>query len=136
MSQRIRIAIAILAGGAALWGAAEHPRQPDLHWQAPVQAAAQVNPLVNQPQAEMGGRKLFRRLCASCHGQAGAGIGQAPNLQSFDTQVQTDGTLFWKITNGNLDRGMPSFANLPALERWQLVLHLRHLEQSAKNPGY
>ena len=81
----------------------------------------------------MGGRKLFRRLCSSCHGPAGAGLERAANLQSFDTQVQTDGTLFWKITNGNLDRGMPSFANLPALERWQLVLHLRHLEQATKS---
>jgi len=134
MRKKIKIAIAIVMSLVALWGAAQRPRQPDLHWQAPAPAAAQPNPLANQPQTEVGGRKLFRRLCSSCHGPAGAGIGQAPNLQSFDTQVQTDGTLFWKITNGNLDRGMPSFANLPGLERWQLVLHLRHLEEPAKGP--
>jgi hypothetical protein len=30
---------------------------------------------------------------------------------------QSDGALFWKITNGNPDRGMPSFSKLPELQR-------------------
>ena len=134
MSRRI-IAIAVLAF-AVILSAEQRPRPHpvDPHWQPPAKAAAQPNPLANQPQAALGGRKLFHRYCASCHGPAGAGIERAPNLQSFDTQVQTDGNLFWKITNGNLDRGMPSFANLPNLERWQIVLHLRHLEEGAKSP--
>jgi hypothetical protein len=37
--------------------------------------------------------------------------------------------LFWKITNGNTDRGMPSFSKLPELQRWQLVLYLRTLRR-------
>ena len=40
---------------------------------------------------------------------------------------KTDGTLFWKVTNGNPDRGMPSFSKLPELQRWQIVLFLRTL---------
>src|SRR5438105_13851657 len=104
MRKKIKIAIAIVMSVVALWGAAQRPRQPDLHWQAPAQAAAQPNPLANQPQTEVGGRKLFRRLCSSCHGPAGAGIGRAPNLQSVANEVQTDGALLWNITNATTDR--------------------------------
>ncbi len=49
-------------------------------------------------------------------------------------QEQSDGALFWKITNGNPDRGMPSFSQLPELQRWQLVLYLRKLG-AGKQPG-
>jgi len=44
-------------------------------------------------------------------------------------QQQSDGTLFWKITNGNAGRGMPSFSKLPELQRWQLVLYIRNLKE-------
>lgn len=46
-------------------------------------------------------------------------------------QAQTDGTLFWKITNGNASHGMPSFSKLPELQRWQLVLYIRSLKGTA-----
>ena len=97
----------------------------DPRWQPPPSAERKHNPLVNNPTAEAGGAKLFQQQCAQCHGSKGKGIGDAPDLTRFEVQVESDGALFWKITNGNLDRGMPSFAALPRLERWQLVLHLR-----------
>jgi hypothetical protein len=49
------------------------------------------------------------------------------DLQLAIVQQQSDGTLFWKITNGNARHGMPSFSKLPELERWQLVLYIRTL---------
>jgi len=52
----------------------------------------------------------------------------AADLQLPAVQQQSDGALFWKITNGNTDRGMPSFSRLPELQRWQLVLYLRTLK--------
>jgi len=52
----------------------------------------------------------------------------AADLQLTKVQEQSDGALFWKITNGNPDRGMPSFSRLPELQRWQLVLYLRRLK--------
>jgi hypothetical protein len=55
----------------------------------------------------------------------------AADLHLPVVQQQTDGVLFWKITNGNPDRGMPSFSRLPDLQRWQLILHLRTLNDSA-----
>ena len=101
----------------------------DMRWQAPPKAVARLNPLAGTTAASAvaGGKKLFRRHCAECHGADGTGIKRAANLQSVDVQIQTDGILFWKITNGNLDRGMPAFSGLPEMERWQLVLYLHKL---------
>ncbi|HEV2728482.1 MAG TPA: hypothetical protein VGV15_00495 [Terriglobales bacterium] len=52
----------------------------------------------------------------------------AADFQLPLVQNQSDGTLFWKITNGNPDRGMPSFSTLPEPQRWQLVLFIRTLK--------
>ena len=107
--------------------------QQDPDWRAPGAAAARTNPLAHRPEAGAGGEKLFRRNCVECHGEDGSGLTKkhAADLQLPVVQEQTDGTLFWKITNGNPDRGMPSFSRLPELQRWQLVLHLRTLKPTA-----
>ncbi|MBZ5721571.1 MAG: c-type cytochrome [Acidobacteriia bacterium] len=119
---------------AALW-AQNADYQPDPGWQAPPQAVAKQNPLANRPAAAAGGKKLFARNCAECHGEEGSGLVKksSADLQLPIVQTQSDGALFWKITNGNPDRGMPSFSRLPELQRWQLVLHLRTL-QPARPP--
>ena len=76
---------------------------------------------------------MFSRNCVECHGADGSGIEKkrAANLQLLVVQSQSDGALFWKITNGNPDRGMPSFTPLPELQRWQLVLYIRTLKPAA-----
>ena len=60
---------------------------------------------------------------------------KAADFHLSAVQQQTDGTLFWKITNGNPDRGMPSFSRLPELQRWQIVLHLRTLASPPAEAG-
>jgi len=104
--------------------------QPDPAWHAPADAAARPNPLAHKPAAMAGGHKLFQRNCVECHGEDGSGLVKkhAADLQLPVVQEQTDGTLFWKITNGNPDRGMPSFSRLPEAERWQIILYLRSLK--------
>ena len=101
----------------------------DAEWRPPAEAAAKKNPLATRPQAAAGGKKLFQRNCVECHGEDGSGIVKkhAADLQLPVVQTQSDGTLFWKITNGNPDRGMPSFSNIPESQRWQLVLFMRTL---------
>ncbi len=101
--------------------------QQDPNWRAPDEAVQRKNPLADRPQLSSGGAKLFLRNCVECHGKAGEGLKKAADLQLPLVQQQTDGTLFWKITNGNPDHGMPSFSRLPELQRWQLVLYLRTL---------
>jgi mono/diheme cytochrome c family protein len=109
--------------------------QQDPTWRAPAEAAEKKNPLGEQPQLAAGGRKLFLRICVECHGRSGEGVKKnAADLQLPVVQAQSDGALFWKITNGNPDRGMPSFSRLPELERWQIVLHLRTLRAAGATP--
>lgn len=124
---RRALAVALLAGIAF----AQNPSyRQDTRWQAPDEAAAKANPLAEHPDAAAGGRKLFLRNCAECHGADGTGMEKkhSANFHLPSVQGQTDGTLFWKITNGNASRGMPSFAKLPELQRWQLVLFIRSLK--------
>lgn len=104
--------------------------QQDPQWIAPAAASAKANPLADKPETAAGGKKLFLRNCAECHGSDGAGMEKkhSADLQLSVIQQQSDGTLFWKITNGNAPKGMPSFSKLPALQRWQLVLFLRTLK--------
>jgi mono/diheme cytochrome c family protein len=107
--------------------------QPDAEWRAPAEAVAKRNPLAKKPEAAAGGKKLFLRNCAECHQDDGAGMMKkhSADFQLPAVQEQSDGSLFWKITNGNPDRGMPSFSQLPEMQRWQLVLFLRTLRTSA-----
>lgn len=120
---------------AAAWGQ-NAGYQPDPGWRAPADAVGRRNPLASKPEAAAGGEKLFKRNCVECHGENGSGVAKkhAADLQLPIVQQQSDGTLFWKITNGNVDRGMPSFSRLPELQRWQLVLYLRTLKTSESSP--
>jgi mono/diheme cytochrome c family protein len=104
--------------------------QQDPSWRAPTEAAEKRNPLAERLELAAGGKKLFTRNCVECHGKSGAGLKKAADLQLPTVQGQSDGALFWKITNGNPDRGMPSFSRLPELQRWQIVLFLRQLKRT------
>lgn len=138
-ADRLLLTIAIIALlGTAF--AQNTSYQQDPKWQVPADALAKPNPLAQKPEATPGGKKLFQRNCVECHGPTGTGVEKkhAADLQLATVQQQSDGSLFWKITNGNTDRGMPSFSRLPELQRWQLVLYLRTLrpggEQQSKAP--
>ena len=106
---------------------------PDPTWRPPDGIAKRPNPLAQKPLAAAGGKKLFLRNCAECHDKDGNGRAKkhSADLQLAVVQQQSDGALFWKITNGNTGRGMPSFSKLPELERWQLVLFIRTLKPSS-----
>ena len=102
-------------------------REHDANWIVPPDAAGKLNPLANRLEVELGGRKIFHRRCASCHGEDGSGSPKAPDITDFRVQSQSDGALYWKISGGNAHKGMPTFSFLPELQRWQLVLHIRTL---------
>ena len=61
-------------------------------------------------------------------GVAAAGLQPKPmDWSSAAVQSDTDGELFWKITNG---RGsMPAWRQLPETERWQVVNYIRTLKK-------
>lgn len=103
------------------------PAMSDPGWVAPASASARPNPLAAVPAVIAGGAKLFQRRCEPCHGPAGTGSAKAPTLTTSAVLSQSDGALFWKVSGGNVRRGMPSFSVLPDAQRWQLVLYLRSL---------
>jgi mono/diheme cytochrome c family protein len=131
MMRPARLVICVLA-----WFSAAYAQNmlywPDPSWRAPEAAAVKLNPLAQKPYAAAGGRKLFLRNCTECHNKQGSGTlkKHSADLLLPVVQQQSDGELFWKITNGNTGRGMPSFSKLPELERWQLVLFIRTLKPS------
>jgi len=132
LKSRVRdVAVLCLLVARCFGQNAEYQRDPT--WRAPAEAASRQNPLSTKPQTAAGGRKLFVRNCVECHGRDGAGMEKkhSADLLLPVVRQQSDGTLFWKITNGNLSRGMPSFSKLPELQRWQIVLYLRTLKPGA-----
>lgn len=104
----------------------------DKAWVAPERAAKRPNPFPPTAENVKRGHDLFRRDCEQCHGKAGHGDGpQASSLQphpadlaSTRVQSQTDGALFWKITQG---RGMMPAATLGERDKWAVVNFLRTL---------
>lgn len=103
-------------------------------WQAPTDAAAQTNPEKDNPEAAKIGRKLFMHGCVTCHTEDGSGKdSNGHNLRSNQTQEQSDGALFWKITHGNQTNGMPPFDSLSETDRWDIVRFLRTFKDSDEN---
>jgi mono/diheme cytochrome c family protein len=82
------------------------------------------NPYQDNAGAAAAGKKLYGQNCSQCHGNNLQGMGPAPALDNPSTQKATPGELFWFITNGDLNAGMPSWAGLPKQQRWQIVTFL------------
>jgi mono/diheme cytochrome c family protein len=125
----LQILVALALSGVTV---AENPKyEPDPGWTAPTDAAERPNPLAGKSEAVGGGKKIFQRECVECHGHDATGLEKkhSANLLHPAVQAESDGAIFWKITNGNPDRGMPSFSKLPELQRWQIVLYLRTLKR-------
>ncbi len=86
-----------------------------------------------QGQDAEAGRPLYQNRCAACHGPAGEGSGNIPSLTAEKAQSASDGELFWYVTKGDLNNGMPSWEGIPEKERWQIINFLRVLGGS--KPG-
>jgi mono/diheme cytochrome c family protein len=82
------------------------------------------NPLENNPVAQLAGAKLYQRECAACHGENREGRVRVPPLAQPEVYRAAPGTLFWILRNGSLTTGMPSFAHLPEVQRWQIIAFL------------
>jgi mono/diheme cytochrome c family protein len=105
-------------------------------WVAPESVVNIKNPLANDAASIKTGSKIYQSMCWTCHGSEGKGDGPASaaltpkpgNLSAEAFQVQTDGAIFWKISEG---RGaMSSYkGSLTTTQRWQLVNYLRTLKQ-------
>jgi glucose/arabinose dehydrogenase len=91
---------------------------------APASAKAQKNPYAGQQAAADAGRALYARNCLACHGKALQGTGNVPSLVDGKLKGVTPGEVFWFITKGDKDNGMPSWAFLEEEKRWQVVTYV------------
>ena len=107
---------------------------PQEEWKATPRAARRKNPIPADAQSLAAGRTVYTSQCLSCHGPAGHGDGTAAkdlNPKPRDLSVpaiasQSDGALFWKITEGR--KPMPSFEKLIGEDqRWQVINYVRTL---------
>ena len=105
-------------------------------WKAPKEADALKNPYKNNNEAIKAGKKIYATMCVICHGEKGKGDGVAgaalnpkpTNLTTAAFHAQSDGAIFWKITEGRAP--MASYkTTLSEEKRWQLVNYLRTLKQ-------
>jgi mono/diheme cytochrome c family protein len=119
-------AVTLVAGAAmtAVWAQGE--------WKAPADAKAMKNPVKGVGNA----KKNIETNCVTCHGPGGKGDGPAAaalpppkpaDWTSAKVASETDGELFWKISNG---RGaMPPWKHLPEKDRWEIVNYIRTLQK-------
>ena len=114
-------------GGAVGSASAQGP------WVAPEAEKGRKNPLAGATKAIEQGEKLAKTNCASCHGLKGKGDGAAAvalnpkpaDRTSAKVQSESDGEIFWKISNG---RGaMPPWKHLAENDRWALIRYIRSL---------
>jgi mono/diheme cytochrome c family protein len=99
-------------------------------WQAPASEKGKKSPGGNAAN----GKKLAETNCVSCHGSgkgdgpAAAALNPKPaDWTSAKVQGESDGEIFWKISNG---RGpMPPWKHLSDKDRWDLVAHIRTLKK-------
>ncbi len=94
---------------------------------APDSAQQMKNPYDGQPSAIAAGKHLYARNCGSCHGANAGGAGNVPSLIDGRLETAKPGEVFWFITKGDKENGMPSWAQLPAKQRWQLVSYVKSL---------
>ena len=106
-------------------------------WPVPDVAKNKKNPVAPDAQTIATGKTLWGTHCKSCHGAKGLGDGpkaaqlktEAGDISKADVQAQTDGTFFYKLSEGRDD--MPSFKKkIPDEDdRWSLVNFIRTLKK-------
>ena len=103
----------------------------DTHFHnAPKSSAQTQNPFAGQQAAVDEGAKLYAKNCAACHGANGQGTGNIPPISEGATQTVAAGEIFWFITKGSINNGMPAWASLPEEQRWQIVSFVKTLKNT------
>lgn len=107
-------------------------------WKAPKEAKAIKNPVSAKKlkSSAKKGAAIFKNFCVACHGANGLGDGpggknltpKPANLSSEFVQSQSDGEIFWKISNGRgfMIKWDPM---IKEEDRWNLVNYIRTLKK-------
>lgn len=132
--QKSLIVAAALAVGLTAAGC----KQQEKPAQAPAETPAQGTvpqttmggPMSEQQKLAMGGA-IFRKQCASCHGNEGNGAGtrSGPSLQRADFKYgRTPEAIRESVTKGR-PGGMPPFTNLQEIEVETVVAYVMSLKK-------
>ena len=102
-------------------------------WPVPDNYKTMKNPVASNAESIADGKALWGTHCKSCHGAKGMGDGpkastlktEAGDFSKPDVLAQSDGSIFYKTSEGRDD--MPSFKKkIPdADERWSIVNYIR-----------
>jgi len=103
----------------------------------PARAKNMKNPIPNIAENLAEARAHWADHCATCHANNGSGqttIGQnlypkAPDMRLPETQLMSDGELYYTIQNGIRLSGMPAWGRVGENDEdsWKLVHFIRHL---------
>ncbi|MBC7846424.1 MAG: c-type cytochrome [Flavobacterium sp.] len=105
------------------------------NWIAPALSNSLKNPFDGNKASTAEGKEIYDQMCVLCHGIQGKGNGEAgltldkkpANFLALKVVNQTDGNIFWKMTNGKAP--MASYEELLTDDqRWKLVNYIRELE--------
>ena len=106
-------------------------------WPVPDKDNKMANPVKADASSVDAGKAIWAKQCQSCHGKSGKGDGtKAAGLDTYpgdftqaSVQGETDGALFYKISEGRGD--MPSFKKkIPDAEDiWSVVNYMRTFKQ-------
>jgi mono/diheme cytochrome c family protein len=128
------LAAGIFAGVVISGFRAANEKDP---WPVPENYKKMANPVAANAASIAEGKALWSTHCKSCHGAKGLGDGskaaqlktEPGDFSKTDFQSQTDGSLFYKTTEGRDD--MPSFKKkIPdADERWSIINFIRTLKK-------
>ncbi|HEV2400065.1 MAG TPA: PQQ-dependent sugar dehydrogenase [Candidatus Sulfotelmatobacter sp.] len=102
---------------------------------APASAKDMKNPYAGQQTAIDAGRTVYTRNCLSCHGKTLQGTGNVPSLVGGSLKGVTAGEVFWFVTKGDKDNGMPSWSFLPEEKRWQVVSYVEGVASGKVSPA-
>jgi mono/diheme cytochrome c family protein len=107
-------------------------------WVTPKIAQEVKNPLAGDKTVLGDAKTLYTTNCAPCHGTKGKGDGPAAaalnpkpaDHSSSVIQSETDGSLFWKLSEGR--NPMPGYRKiLTDKQRWELVNYIRTLAKTS-----
>jgi mono/diheme cytochrome c family protein len=133
----MKVLIFITISGLFLLTAGFRVNQQPKPWPVPEKAAKTPNPVKSSPESISAGKALWSQHCSSCHGKTGLGDGtkaaqlktQPNDLTVASCQSQSDGSFYYKVSEGRDD--MPSFKKkIPDAEDiWDLVIYMRTLKK-------
>jgi len=106
-------------------------------WPVPKGGENLRNPEPRDAASIKNGKTIYIAYCAPCHGNKGKGDGPASaslnpkpaDHTSAAVQAESDGTLYYKISEGHGHTAMPPFKSVLSVDqRWAVINYIRTLK--------